>query len=176
MTATSPIPASGGTYILLVELASPAAIGVGRLGSIPFDAGVYAYVGSAFGPGGLAARLHRYIGGPRKTHWHIDHLLEPAEVIGALHRADIERRECNWARWVGERAKARVPGFGSSDCRCESHLFFVGDAKRAEDLVAAAGCELKAVFRSEVIMANDEVLEEPHTRPMEGHTVLEEAP
>jgi Uri superfamily endonuclease len=150
MTATSLFPASGGTYILLVELASPIAIAVGRLGPIPFDAGVYAYVGSAFGPGGLAARLHRYIVGPRKIHWHIDHLLGRAEVIGALHRADLERRECNWARWVGNRAKAHAPGFGSSDCRCESHLFFIGDTEKSEDLVAAAGCELKAIVRSEV--------------------------
>lgn len=150
MTAIAPYPASGGTYVLLVELASPVAISVGRLGSIHFDAGIYAYVGSAFGPGGLAARLRRYIVGPRKTHWHIDHLLERAAVTGALHRADLERRECHWARWVGNRAKAHVPGFGSSDCRCESHLFFVGNAKRSEDLVAAAGCELKAIARTEV--------------------------
>ena len=145
-----PYPASGGTYILLVELASPVVIGVGKLGAIPFDMGVYAYVGSAFGPGGLAARLHRYIGGPRKIHWHVDYLLEWAEVIGTLHKADPERRECHWARWLGSRAKAHVPGFGSSDCCCESHLFLVGDATRSEHLLAAAGCELKATARSEV--------------------------
>jgi Uri superfamily endonuclease len=150
MTATSPYPASGGTYILLVELASPVVIVVGKIGSIPFEMGVYAYVGSAFGPGGLAARLHRYIVGPRKIHWHIDHLLERAEVIGTLHKADPERRECHWARWIGSRAKTRVRGFGSSDCRCESHLFLVGAAKSSEDLVAAAGCDLKATYTSEV--------------------------
>jgi Uri superfamily endonuclease len=150
MTAISPHPASGGTYILLVELASPVAIAVGRLGSISFEAGVYAYVGSAFGPGGLAARLHRHIVGPRKIHWHIDYLLERATVIGTLHRAEVERGECKWARWVGTRAKAHVPGFGSSDCRCESHLFFLGDAERSEELAAIAGCELKATVRSAV--------------------------
>ena len=138
------IQSSSGTYILLVELLSPTAIEIGRLGQIRFEAGISAYVGSAFGPGGLAARLRRYTTGPRRTHWHIDYLLEHANVRGALVSDDSTRLECQWSGWLAARARAWVPDFGSSDCRCASHLFFVGDDASAEEMVRAAGCDLKA--------------------------------
>jgi Uri superfamily endonuclease len=136
--------AAGGTYILLIELASPSVIEIGKLGDLTFDAGCYAYVGSAHGPGGLAARLGRYLTGRDRRHWHIDHLLGRAKVFGALFRADRDRRECTWARWLGKRAQGWIPRFGSSDCRCPSHLFFVGNNERMEEMIRAAGCELKA--------------------------------
>jgi Uri superfamily endonuclease len=120
-------------------------IKVGKIGDLTFKQGTYAYVGSAHGPGGLAARLGRYEVGPRSLHWHIDYLLQQADFVGALYRADDLRRECSWARWVAKTARDCVPGFGSSDCRCESHLFFVGNAATREELARAAGCELKAL-------------------------------
>ena len=138
------IPSSGGTYIVLVELAAPTTITIGKLGDLSLIAGVYAYVGSAHGPGGLAARLRRYAVGPRRLHWHIDYLLEKVELIGAIFRADAERRECSWACWVANHAQGRVPGFGSSDCRCASHLFLVGDADEMREMIRACECQLKA--------------------------------
>jgi Uri superfamily endonuclease len=137
-------PSSGGTYILLIESSHPATIGIGTIGNVSFKQGTYAYVGSAHGPGGLAARLGRYEVGPRSLHWHIDYLLQQADVVGALYRADDTRRECSWARRVAKMTQGCVPGFGSSDCRCQSHLFFVGGAAKREELARAAGCELKA--------------------------------
>ncbi len=61
----------------------------GRLGgrSVELEPGVYAYVGSAFGPGGLAARLRRHLCGERRRlWWHIDWLLSSrgASVVGAF--------------------------------------------------------------------------------------------
>jgi Uri superfamily endonuclease len=139
-------PATGGTYILLVELDSPATVTIGRLGQIPFVEGVYAYVGSALGPGGLGARIGRYTCGPKNKHWHIDFLLEHGETLGVLTRQGVRRRECDWSSWIGARALDCVSGFGSSDCRCEGHLYFVGDRNKKEDFVTAAGCELKATM------------------------------
>ena len=138
------IPATGGTYILPVELSSPATIEVGGLGRLSFDAGIYAYVGSAFGPGGLAARLRRYADGPQRVHWHIDYLLEHSEVRNALVSTSQNRLECVWAQWMRSRVPDFVPGFGSSDCRCMSHLSYLGNVEEAEDIICAAGCELKA--------------------------------
>ncbi|MBT8467436.1 MAG: DUF123 domain-containing protein, partial [Deltaproteobacteria bacterium] len=43
-----------------LELSGPTEVEVGRLGTICFDAPFYVYVGSAFGPGGLAARLRAH--------------------------------------------------------------------------------------------------------------------
>jgi len=138
--------ASGGTYILLLELASPATVTIGRLGQISFVEGVYAYVGSALGPGGLAARIGRYTREPKNKHWHIDYLLEHGKVLDALTRTGRRRRECAWSEWIGTRSLHRVSGFGSSDCRCDSHLYFIGNRCRLEDIVASAGCELKATM------------------------------
>ena len=137
-------PAARGTYILLAELASATTIMVGKLGEIPFAAGVYAYIGSALGPGGLDARLGRYAAGPGRKHWHIDYFLEYAEIFGTLTRAGNERRECGWSSWVGARVSSCIVGFGSSDCVCKGHLYLVGDHDQSEDLATFAKYELKA--------------------------------
>jgi Uri superfamily endonuclease len=162
------VPSASGTYILLVRLSASHAIEIGRLGTIEFDAGVYSYVGSAFGPGGLAARLRRAALGPRRLHWHIDYVLGEAAVVGALVKDDNTRRECCWAQWVGKRAQSAVPGFGSSDCRCTSHFFFVGDKKRVEEMVRAAGYDLKATFfERRSLMARGDLVhrQNPDSRP-----------
>lgn len=142
-------PEAGGTYVLLVELPTRTAVDVGRLGRLDLDAGVYAYVGSAHGSGGLSARLGRYFVGPERRHWHIDFLLEHAEVAGAFYRVENRRFECEWAGWLEARTGRFIPGFGSSDCRCSSHLFFVGDARELEEMIRDVGCELKATHFSE---------------------------
>jgi Uri superfamily endonuclease len=139
------IPSSAGTYIVLVELAAPTTITIGKLGDHTLNAGFYAYVGSAHGPGGLAARLRRYEVGPRRLHWHIDYLLEKADLIGAVFRADAEQRECSWARWIANRAQEHVPGFGSSDCRCASHLYLIGGVDEMREMTRACGCQLKTL-------------------------------
>lgn len=138
-------PSTSGTYILFVALSSPATVEVGRLGRLSFDAGIYAYVGSAFGPGGLAARLRRYQAGPVRKHWHIDYLLEYSEVRNALVSTSQNRLECVWAQWMRGRGLDFVPGFGSSDCRCMSHLTYLGNVEEVEEIIRAAGCELKAI-------------------------------
>ncbi len=137
---------SGGTYILLVSLPARETISVGRFSDILFDPGRYAYVGSAFGPGGLAARLRRYAVGPRRNRWHIDFLLDHAEVLGALISTDAARLECRWANWCQDRGSNIVDGFGASDCRCRSHLFFLDSGHKAEQMIGAAGCELHAKY------------------------------
>ncbi len=56
---------------------------IGRLGSFNIIPGFYAYVGSAFGPGGLRARIRHHLESVAQPHWHIDYLLgyaEPVEV------------------------------------------------------------------------------------------------
>lgn len=115
--------AHGGTYSLLVELTTPAVIEVGALGEIAFDAGRYAYTGSAFGPGGFA-RIDRHrelAAGERDVrHWHVDYLLgHPEATIEAVWISPGTDRECSIA---GSLPGGAVAGFGSSDCDCETHL------------------------------------------------------
>ena len=138
------IPRAPGTYLLLLALAEPAELPIGRTRRMQFDAGLYCYAGSALGPGGLAARLGRYASGQGRHHWHIDYLLPHATLLGALVVEDTRRLECRWAGWVDDRAQACVAGFGSSDCGCRGHLFRIGLAQDSNLFIASAELDLHA--------------------------------
>ncbi|RKY27012.1 MAG: hypothetical protein DRP79_03955 [Planctomycetota bacterium] len=110
----------GGLYCLVLKLARPAKITVGRLGCKFFPAGYYVYVGSA--RRGLAGRIARHLRLRKKLHWHIDYLRRKASVIDV--RTYEPGDECALNRRVASLPGASVvaPGFGSSDCRCRAHL------------------------------------------------------
>ncbi len=120
------LPRSPGTYLLTVELHTPAHLNVGRLGDCLLPAGRYAYVGSARGPGGLQARVARHLYPARREHWHIDRLTAIAPVTGIWAVISAQPHECEWVSWLLAQADSRAPvlGFGSSDCRsgCPAHL------------------------------------------------------
>lgn len=124
MPLSAKLPAAPGTYVLLVRLDTPLALTPGRLGEVVLPAGLLAYVGSAHGPGGLRARLLRHLRRDKPAHWHVDALTAAAPVAEIWLRASGERLECGWARALASRPGVREPvrGFGSSDCRCRSHL------------------------------------------------------
>ncbi len=114
-----------GTYALLLECRTPRAVRIGRLGLLRLAPGRFLYVGSAFGPGGLRARLARHFRRVKPKRWHVDYLRGCARVVGAWYTLDPRRLEHRWAsRLAGEPGLTAVPGFGCSDCRCASHLFF----------------------------------------------------
>jgi len=114
-----------GTYVLVLQLDGDTAIPVGRLGRIDFTTGFYTYIGSAFGPGGLRARIGRHGQRFKKCRWHIDYLRRFAEIREIWYTFHPDKAECRWARTLRQARGAGVvgPGFGSSDCRCETHLF-----------------------------------------------------
>ncbi len=118
--------AKTGTYILLLKSDSEMEIQIGRLKAHLFPPGFYAYIGSAFGPGGLKSRIGRHLTKTKKCHWHIDYLrscIEPYEVWYSNHRG---KQECAWLRLLCATDGACCPcaGFGSSDCNCPSHLVY----------------------------------------------------
>jgi Uri superfamily endonuclease len=115
-----------GTYILLLRLRQPASISIGRLGRFDMAAGYYAYIGSAFGPGGLPGRLHHHVRPVRRPHWHIDYLRAAAPVQSVWYAIQQVPREHAWAGLFETlpQVVCPIPGFGSSDCRCHSHLFY----------------------------------------------------
>ncbi|MCP5420339.1 MAG: GIY-YIG nuclease family protein [Gammaproteobacteria bacterium] len=119
-------PRAKGTYILVLHAARSQRIGIGRLGEQLIVAGYYGYVGSAFGPGGLAARLGHHARPPRRPHWHIDYLRSAAETVMTVFGVQAVRREHDWATvWAGlEGQKDGIAGFGASDCACATHLFY----------------------------------------------------
>ena len=121
--ALAALDSASGAYALQLELSAPTDIEVGRLGRIRFESPCYLYFGSAFGPGGLKARLRHHLQPAKRPHWHIDYLRRKADVIGIWYSEDDARLECIWAdAALGHRGVSPVPDFGSSDCRCRSHL------------------------------------------------------
>jgi Uri superfamily endonuclease len=116
---------SSGTYVLILRNARQQHLEVGSLGQLVFAPGIFAYVGSAFGPGGVAARCghHRRIS--ERPHWHIDYLRAATTLEQIWYSHDLLRREHQWSGLLARsRGASRPhPGFGASDCGCHSHLF-----------------------------------------------------
>lgn len=120
------------TYTLLIELDRSALIPVGKKGHRTFKAGWYAYVGSALN--GLEQRIGRHLRRKKKLHWHIDYLLEHAVVRGIIYAETAVKHECRVARSLLETLEP-VPGFGCSDCRCPTHLFYDDDTDRLRQVI-----------------------------------------
>ena len=115
-----------GTYVLELFLSVSEQIRVGKTGVKAFQAGHYYYVGSAFGPGGLRARIRHHAGNSQRKHWHIDYLSELAELQSVFFMAEPQRFEHEWAQQLMSLASLNMPvkGFGATDCHCLSHLFY----------------------------------------------------
>jgi Uri superfamily endonuclease len=123
------LPRQKGTYVLLMRLMKPHQLTVGRLGKHRFSRGWYTYVGSAFGPGGLRARIRHHLRHSAIPRWHIDYLtrhITPNEAWVTVHRNHWEHRLAQWLQRLSG-SEIAVHGFGSSDCHCLSHLFRFND-------------------------------------------------
>ncbi len=110
-----------GAYCLVIKLDDDSRIKVGKLGVIDFKKGYYVYVGSAMND--IDTRVNRHLRKEKKKHWHIDYLLDKAKVVDVLKIPSEKKIECDVAKFFAGYGKA-VHGFGSSDCKCESHLFY----------------------------------------------------
>ena len=117
-----------GTYVLLLHLPTDETLTIGKLGTFDFPAGWYAYVGSAFGAGGLVGRLKHHLKPVEKPHWHMDYLRPALTLKEIWFTYDSCRREHQWAGVLAGSRGGTNPfsGFGASDCRCKSHLTFFG--------------------------------------------------
>ena len=141
------LEARPGTYALLLSTASDAEIRVGRHGDMRLQSGLYIYVGSAFGPGGVRARVSHHLRDSPRPHWHIDYLRPHATIEEVWLCHGRKRREHSWARFLSSMPGVSVPmlGFGSSDCGCGAHLFFFkSDATRDRILDALSAQEASA--------------------------------
>ena len=123
--------ADPGTYVVLFRCPAQARVQVGRWGPLTLRKGCYLYVGSAFGPGGVRARVARHCREDKARRWHIDYLGGFVTPLGAWYSHASQRLEHRWALALADMPGAvPVVRFGSSDCRCESHLYYF--AKRPD--------------------------------------------
>lgn len=109
-----------GVYLLVLRVPTDKQISTGRLGSTCFTKGFYVYVGSALN--GLHQRIQRHMRHQKNIHWHIDYLLQHAEITHVFYKATELPEECILAKTL-EQTFSSIPGFGCSDCTCQSHLF-----------------------------------------------------
>ena len=128
-----------GTYVLVLFLRKGVRLKVGKLGSFDFKRGYYAYVGSAFGPGGLASRLKHHRSISARPHWHIDYLRRTATLMDIWVSSKPDRCEHAWAEKLAalEAGRCPVKGFGSSDCGCYSHLVYF-ERKPSHQMISRA--------------------------------------
>jgi Uri superfamily endonuclease len=115
-----------GIYVLVLSIKKHTSVDIGALGTIVFEKGTYAYVGSA--QNNVEKRVKRHLRKRKSKFWHIDYLLgtRTTAVLKVFFREGGRPEECRISRWIAERGTP-VRGFGSSDCRCDSHLFKIGD-------------------------------------------------
>ena len=125
-----------GSYILVIYIPDKIVIDIGALGKLLFNQGFYLYIGSAMGDYGsstLINRIKRHVqpSENKKTHWHIDYLLnQKRNIITQLYLIpSLERLECIIAKDLKRIAEENIKDFGSSDCVYLSHLFYFKEFK-----------------------------------------------
>ncbi|MGB3477527.1 MAG: GIY-YIG nuclease family protein [bacterium] len=106
------------TYLLQIYLGKPKTIKIGKLGRFYFKRGNYVYAGSA--KTNMAKRVARHLRKKKKKFWHIDYLLQYAEVKKVLMSNLSEEK---LASLLSKKLAIPVKGFGSSDKKNKSHLF-----------------------------------------------------
>jgi Uri superfamily endonuclease len=82
------------------------------------------YTGSA--KNGLKSRIERHLRKNKKHFWHIDYFLKYGKVVDIYLYPENEKTECeiNQRALALNNAKLIMPKFGSSDCRCSTHLVY----------------------------------------------------
>lgn len=112
-----------GLYILQFRLLENLKVEIGELGPVSFSAGHYVYIGSSQrNLRQVAARYRREE--RRKKEYHIDYLLPKTVERKVLPVYSTEQLECALAAELQPLADKSIFGFGNTDCRCPSHLFY----------------------------------------------------
>lgn len=98
-------PSTPGNYLLELVSRRSCRVRIGRLGFLQLVPGHYYYTGSAFGPGGLAARVTR-----------------------VCYSTSSDNHEHAWSAVLSALPGVEAPlhGFGASDCGCPAHLCYSG--------------------------------------------------
>lgn len=123
-----------GSYILILFLKENQKIDIGKKLDLSFKKGYYIYVGSA--KKNLSLRISRHKRLRKRLFWHIDYLRERADYITTLPIRSKDNLECLIANDIKRISDMVIPGFGSSDCDCDSHLFAMKENPlRTRDLI-----------------------------------------
>ena len=115
-----------GAYFLVVELEE-------RLERWDLEPGLYLYVGSAWGPGGLLARTKRHLlKSFKRPKWHVDWLTSRGRPLIAFWFPGATEDEAYEV--ASKLFEPAVKGFGSTDTQHLTHLFKLEPRKLPEAL------------------------------------------
>lgn len=129
-----------GTYALILRGRAATDVVIGRWGVLSVRPEYYVYVGSAFGSGGVLARVGRHFCESRRRRWHIDYLRAASEPVGAWCNYSSRHLEHEWARAFSQmEGVSCIKGFGSSDCRCDGHLFTMSTVPHCVEVLRKFG-------------------------------------
>ncbi len=133
--------AGGGTYLLWLRPRRFDAVAIGRLGTMTPRPGYYGYVGSAMGPGGVAARVGRHLRREKPQRWHLDYLRPFCDVVAIWYVVSGRRVEHRWVAALAAMpgAMPAMTGFGASDHPGATHLFHFGSMPPLDHFAARAG-------------------------------------
>lgn len=111
-------------YTIYLRLDCDKSIKIGKLGECFFQKGTYIYVGSA--KRNIVKRIQRHKVIEKKLHWHFDYL-RPFGIITKIITYNERLGECTLAEKIRKIEQGTFPikGFGSSDCKCYSHLIYL---------------------------------------------------
>ncbi len=120
-----------GVYQLLIHLKKDINIYIGNKGRNTFPKGYYIYTGSA--KNGLRSRIKRHLRKEKKLFWHIDYFLRYGKIVD-IFLYQNEKTECRINQRVLSQKNAKIimPKFGSSDCRCKTHLIYFKTKPKAD--------------------------------------------
>jgi Uri superfamily endonuclease len=113
-------------YSVELHLKENLKITIGRLGDFYFNKGTYLYVGSAKRT--IQSRLDRHKKIDKPLRWHLDYLRYHCEINRIITYEDVDG-ECALAENLRKTSGGINPirRFGSSECKCFSHLIFIPD-------------------------------------------------
>ncbi|MDT7864584.1 MAG: GIY-YIG nuclease family protein [Thermoproteota archaeon] len=113
-----------GSYILIIKIKKKFKTKIGKIGDIDFKKGYYLYIGSSKKT--YKSRILRYLSKIKRKHWHIDYLItnKNAIIIGFILL--LNKNECDISKIFYNNKFKYVSKFGCSDCKCRSHLFYIG--------------------------------------------------
>ena len=109
------------------------------MGKVFFIEGNYIYIGSA--KGCLEARLRRHLKKDKKSFWHIDYLLKDERTQISQIWIILKPIECEIAEvfYRNPFTETVRKGFGSSDCKCETHLFYIKNKEKMKKVLKKKG-------------------------------------
>ncbi|MGB9674421.1 MAG: GIY-YIG nuclease family protein [Anaerolineales bacterium] len=134
-----------GSYALVLKLPRAEEITVGSLGTFYFPKGTYIYCGSAFGNGGVSARLNHHFreltSFSPQSNWHIDYFISSTRLPHIYYSLSPTPLECIWSQSLAKLPGAFIPakGFGATDCKqkCPAHLIGFPPGYRSEKWLQA---------------------------------------